>query len=112
MLSGPHADKEGLEYLFQRAGSGFPAPKAADTPPEAILSAAERDGAPENTIPEFTIVRPALLTDGAAAGPPTLKAAEGLATYTCSRRDVADFITRECLPGSDAWVNKCPILGY
>lgn len=57
-------------------------------------------------------MRPALLTDGPAAGRPKLKAAEGLATYTCSRADVAEFIAAECLPGSEGWVNKCPVVGY
>lgn len=113
MLSGPHADKEGLEYLLQRAAVGLPTPtKKEDIPAKTILSEEVRTAAPESIIPEITIVRPALLTDGDARGPSALKAKEGLTTYTCSRKDVAEFIATQCLPPKTEWVNKCPILGY
>jgi len=109
MLSGPHADKEGLEYLYAKAST---LPNTAIVPATEILSEADREAAPQGIIRELIVVRPALLTDGEEHGVGVLKAQEGLRTYTCSRKDVAGFIVRECLPGHDEWVNKFPVLGY
>lgn len=109
MLSGPHADKEGLEYLFQRAGN-FPTP--TQTPPTSILSEADRASLPESFVPEVIIIRPALLTDGAESGLSKIRAAEGASVWTISRNDVARFITDRCMPGEGEWVNRAPVLGY
>jgi hypothetical protein len=106
MLSGPHADKEGMEYLYLRAGNISPAPAP---PPTIILAEADRE-VPERMLPELILVRPALLTDGAEGG--AVRASEDLCAYTVSRADVGRWITDNCMPGEGAWVNRAPVLGY
>ncbi|TXT15854.1 hypothetical protein VHUM_00357 [Vanrija humicola] len=105
LLHTPHQDKEGLEYLLQRAASALPTPR--DVP--SVLSASDAATAPEAFLPEVVVVRPALLTDG--AGEHEVKAAEDAYTYYVSRADVGRFIARRCLIG-DEWVNKMPVVGY
>lgn len=109
MLSGPHADKEGMEYLFQRAGH-FPSP--THLPPTHILPEAGRTAVPESFVPEVIILRPALLTDGPERGIGKVRADESASVYTISRADVARFITDKCMPGEGEWVNHAPVLGY
>ncbi|BEJ13746.1 hypothetical protein CspHIS471_0309200 [Cutaneotrichosporon sp. HIS471] len=105
MLSGPHADKEGMEYLYLRASNigGTPTP-----PPINILSEANRDVS--RVLPELILVRPALLTDGAESG--AVRAGEDVYTYRVSRADVGRWITDNCMPEKGEWVNRAPVLGY
>lgn len=112
MLSGPHADKEGMEYVLLRASSHFRTPEAL--PPSSILSDAERNMVPEDFLPRLTIVRPALFTDGEERGSGKLKAGEDLSTYSISRKDVALFISEQCLKEKEgvSWVNRTPVVGY
>lgn len=112
LLSSPHADKEGLEYIMARSARGIPTPAASAYPPERILSAADRDGAPQDVLPEVIIVRPALLTDGEVRGKDKTRAANQLSTYTVSRKEIARFIVDECAPGHDDWVNQGVVVGY
>ncbi|GMK53946.1 hypothetical protein CspeluHIS016_0105320 [Cutaneotrichosporon spelunceum] len=107
MLSGPHADKEGMEYLYLRA-SNITGPTPAP-PPTKILSEANRD-VPERMLPELILIRPALLVDGTEGG--VVRAGEDVCTYRVSRFDVARWISDNCMPGEEAWVNRAPVLGY
>lgn len=111
MLSGPHRDKEGLEYVLQSAATALPTP-TSHFPPTDILSEIEREAVPKNVIPEIVIVRPALLTDGEPRGIDKIRADEKLSTYTVSRKDVALFVVEKCLPGNDKWLNRTPVVGY
>ncbi|BEI83050.1 hypothetical protein CcaverHIS002_0309180 [Cutaneotrichosporon cavernicola] len=105
MLSGPHADKEGMEYLYLRASNIGDTP----TPPSTdILSEANRGVS--RILLELILVRPALLTDGAESG--AVRAGEDVYTYRVSRADVGRWITDNCMPGKGEWVNRAPVLGY
>lgn len=115
MLSRPHQDKEGLEYLLRRSSSTLPTPPPSSIP--ALLSAIQYQGLKADFIPEVTIVRPALMTGTGDAkeqpkGSDKTKAGEGITTWTINRAEVGRFIVDECLPGKNEWVNKAPTVGW
>lgn len=98
-------DKEGLEYLVQRASIALPTPATAP----AVVAESNATDAPESFLPEVVIVRPAMFTDG--TGGHEVKAAEDAYTYYISRADVGRFVAQRCLRGEE-WVNKAPVVGY
>lgn len=113
LLAGPHRDKEGLEYLVQHASRAMASPTdPRDVPGKDILTPEKLTAVPGSFLPEVILIRPALLTDGEAKGRPSLRAGADIATYSCSRKDVAGFIATECMPGQQAWVNQGVVLGY
>ncbi|KAJ2774066.1 hypothetical protein IWQ56_000754 [Coemansia nantahalensis] len=57
----------------------------------------------------FTLVRPALMTNGPLTR--TYRAAAGASGYTISRNDVAHFVLEQCVLG-DAWVGEAPVIAY
>jgi hypothetical protein len=67
----------------------------------------------ENTIADnmqkWVLVRGALYTDGKKRG--GYRVGEMEVGYTISRRDVADFIVKECLDG-EKWIGKRPVVVY
>jgi hypothetical protein len=68
----------------------------------------------EQTIAEkykgkWVLIRGALYTDGEKKG--KYRVGESEIGYTISRKDVADFIVRECL-GSGKWLGKRPVVVY
>ncbi|CAK9780817.1 unnamed protein product [Cutaneotrichosporon oleaginosum] len=109
LLSGPHADKEGLEYLLLRAASAFDAPSLPAILAISGSADTSADPALENILPHLILVRPALLTDGA---PAAVRAAEDLSAYSVSRASVGRWIAQHCMPDQDQWVNRAPVLGY
>ena len=70
----------------------------------------------ENAISEgyasgkWILIRGALLTDGKKTG--KYRSGEREVGYTISRKDVADFIVRECIDGDGKWFGKRPVLVY
>ncbi|KAJ2716278.1 hypothetical protein H4R19_000742 [Coemansia spiralis] len=71
---------------------------------KAVAEAAIRQsGAP------FTLVRPALLTNGALTR--TYRAAPYVCGYTISRSDVAHFVLEQCIL-EDRWVGEAPAIAY
>ncbi|OZJ06540.1 hypothetical protein BZG36_00514 [Bifiguratus adelaidae] len=58
-------------------------------------------------IPEKIVVKPTLLTDGAATN--NINAGEDAIGYSISRADVGIFLVKECL-ASQTWVNKKVLL--
>jgi len=110
LLNEPHLDKEGMEYLLLRASTTVDAPED-HIPPARILPRDKIPTVKESFVPEVIIIRPALLVaDGPVTG--TYQAGPDVCAYTIRREDVAHFITEECLPGSDKWINTLPVLGY
>jgi|SRR5579859_4009867 len=67
----------------------------------------------ENAIADNTqkwvLVRGALYTNGKKKG--VYRTGEMEVGYTISRRDIADFIVRECLNG-EKWIGKRPVVVY
>jgi hypothetical protein len=67
----------------------------------------------ENAIAEnlqkWVLVRGALYTNGKKRG--EYRTGEMEVGYTISRRDVADFIVRQCLNG-EKWIGKRPVIVY
>jgi hypothetical protein len=59
---------------------------------------------------KWILVRGALYTDGKRTG--KYRVGETEVGYTISRRDVADFIVRECVDGDGKWLGKRPVLVY
>jgi hypothetical protein len=70
----------------------------------------------ENAITEgyapgkWILIRGALYTDGKKTG--KYRTGETEVGYTISRKDVADFIVRECINGEGKWLGKRPVLVY
>jgi hypothetical protein len=70
----------------------------------------------ENAIAEgygpgkWILVRGALYTDGQRTG--KYRVGEREVGYTISRRDVADFIVKECIDGEVKWLGKRPVVVY
>lgn len=70
----------------------------------------------ENVIAEtykpakWILLRPALFKDGAKTG--IYRVGETEVGYSIRRRDVADFIVRECIDGDGKWLGKRPVLVY
>ena len=70
----------------------------------------------ENAIAEgyvpgkWVLIRGALFTDGEKKG--TYRIGETEVGYTISRKDVADFIVRECINGDGKWLGRRPVLVY
>jgi len=58
----------------------------------------------------WTILRPALLTEGKRTG--KYRAGETEVGYTIRRTDVADFIVEQCIEGEGKWLGKRPVLVY
>ena len=112
MLASPHRDKAALERVLAHvSGRAWD-----DREPNADLVGerwAEQDGTPVyGSLPDVVIVRPALLTNGAATG--TYRLGEGgKGYYTISRRDVAHFIVEDLLKGSWAkWKGESVAMAY
>jgi len=59
---------------------------------------------------EWIIIRGALYTDGKKTG--KYRVGETEVGYTISRRDVADFIEKECIDGDGKWLGKRPVIVY
>ncbi|KAL0094941.1 NADH(P)-binding-domain-containing protein [Phycomyces blakesleeanus] len=60
-------------------------------------------------VPDWIIVRPTLLTDGAKTE--KYRSGEKLCGYTISREDVGHFVLHQCL-GSPQWIKKIPVVSY
>ena len=58
----------------------------------------------------WILVRPALYTDGAVTG--KYQVGETVKGYTISRKDVADFIVKQCIDGEGKWLGKRPVVVY
>lgn len=115
MLSKPHQDKEGLEYLLRRSSTAISTPPTSSVP--ALLANGRYEDLRPDFIPEVTIVRPALMTGTGDAkeqprGADKTKAGEGITVWTINRAEVGRFIVDECLPGKNDWVNKAPTVGW
>jgi|SRR5579859_3254578 len=69
----------------------------------------------ENTISQYyvdgkwVLIRAALLTDGVSIG--KYRVGEMEMGYTIRRRDVADFIVKQCVQ-DDKWLGKRPVIVY
>ncbi|KAK0547124.1 hypothetical protein OC846_004980 [Tilletia horrida] len=105
MLHNPHADKEEMEKVLHY-NSGLP---SVDFNPEG------KSPATGTVLKNLTIVRPALLTDGALTG--KYRSGEGYVSkaYSIRRADVGHFIFEECLSrGKDLgqWNNKAVSVAY
>jgi hypothetical protein len=74
---------------------------------ETIAGADEKVGYESG---RWILPRPALYTDGKRTG--VYRAGETEKGYTISRRDVADFIVKECIDGDGKWVGKRPVVVY
>ena len=113
VLHAPHADKEGLEYLLFRA-SNFHATPTTHVPTDKIISTQAISTVPENILSEIIIVRPAWMVGGDEPPQPKemMVSGEQVKTATVRRSEVGRFIVEECMPGSQTWVNKAPIIGY
>lgn len=112
-LSGPHTDKEGVEYCIFRASTHIPTPTTR--PPEEIIPADVVDALPENILEETIVVRPAWFVgdnEEPQEGDVEPTIGERVTVSTVKRADVARFIVDACLPGNDTWVNKQPIIGF
>lgn len=73
----------------------------------------DRAAAPKSFLPEVIIVRPAFFTNSEERGQDKIKSGESASVYTISRKDVAGFISSQCLPGQGGgWVNRAPVIGY
>ena len=59
---------------------------------------------------KWTLVRAALLKDGERTG--KYRVGETEVGYTIRRKDVADFIVRECIEGDGKWLGKRPVVVY
>jgi hypothetical protein len=59
---------------------------------------------------KWIIIRGALYTDGKKTG--KYRVGETEVGYTISRRDVADFIEKECIDGDGKWLGKRPVIVY
>jgi len=111
LLSGPHADKLGLEYTTVHASSSLSWPSSEDVPSSDILPAGSLHRIKPGFLDEVVIVRPALLTDGEKTG--IYRTGEKLGgAYRVSRKDVGDFVGRELVPGKREWVNKVVCIAY
>lgn len=87
-------------------------------PKPEVLDPARLAGAPENFLPEFVIVRPALLIGSdevlpeGQGGADKTRVGETISTYAVSRPEVARVIADQCLPGRNEWLNKLPVIGH
>jgi len=59
---------------------------------------------------KWILIRGALYNDGAKTG--KYRAGEREIGYFISRRDVADFIVKECINGDEKWLGKRPVVVY
>ena len=65
----------------------------------------------EGYVPDkWILIRGALYTDGQRTG--KYRVGESEVGYTISRRDVADFIVKECITSEDKWLGKRPVVVY
>ena len=70
----------------------------------------------ENTISEeyvrdkWIIIRGALYVDGDSTG--KYRVGETEVGYTIRRKDIADFIVRDCINGDGKWLGKRPVVVY
>ena len=64
----------------------------------------------EYTPRNWILVRPALYTNGAVTG--KYQVGEMVKGYTISRKDVADFIVKQCIDGEGKWLGKRPVVVY
>jgi len=108
-LNLPHVDKLGMERLLQHAmGKKW---EEGVEPEEEILPAGWQEHyPPAGWLPQTVIIRPALLTDGEAAGNYKVSTDE-FPSYTISRKDTAHFIGTRLLPEWSQWSNKILNLG-
>jgi hypothetical protein len=72
----------------------------------AMENVISQEYAPEKWI----IVRGALYKDGEAKG--KYRVGETEVGYTIRRKDVADFIAKECIDGTGKWLGKRPVIVY
>ena len=117
-LAKPHLDKLAAEYIYRRASSSpsLHTPSAdipaSAIPPESFIPRSKLDSVRDDFIPEITIVRPALfMGDAEPKDNDKVKVGEDISVYTVTRNQVARFVADECLPGREAWVNRCPVVG-
>jgi len=62
-------------------------------------------------VPEkWVLVRAALLVEGERTG--KYRTGETEVGYTIRRKDVADFIVRDCIDGEGKWLGKRPVIVY
>jgi len=59
---------------------------------------------------KWILIRGALYTDGKRTE--KYRVGETEVGYTISRRDVADFIEKECIEGKGKWLGKRPVVVY
>lgn len=64
----------------------------------------------EYTPEKWIIVRGALFKDGEGIG--KYRVGETEVGYTIRRKDVADFIVKECVNGTGKWLGKRPVIVY
>ncbi|WWC62500.1 uncharacterized protein I303_105096 [Kwoniella dejecticola CBS 10117] len=118
LLDKPHQDKMSLEYLFHRSSKTLAnLTSSHDTPPETLLSRTAIESTTPDFLNEVIIVRPAMMPteepfDALKTPSKGYRVEEGLRCYTILRSDVGRFISEQCLPGQNEWVNKCPVIGY
>ncbi|TCD71853.1 hypothetical protein EIP91_003196 [Steccherinum ochraceum] len=106
LLAAPHEDKLGSERVALEA-AGMQWPRSNPEPREGIMPAGWKNTLQKSGVvfPELTIIKPALLTDGACKGdkPKAGKAAYQVSEqvigngYTISRKDIAHFIAEVLL---------------
>lgn len=76
---------------------------------EAHVDKINMENAIADDLSKWVLVRGALYTNGKRKG--EYRTGEMEVGYTISRRDVADFIVRECLNG-EKWIGKRPVVVY
>jgi hypothetical protein len=103
LLSGPHADKLQLERVLAHAGGLSWWDAQADGGPIAD------DKIAPGELGEITIIRPALLTDGACKG---VYRTGGTGYYRVSRQDVAHFIVEKVLVDWPTYKGRATAIGY
>jgi len=59
---------------------------------------------------KWILVRGAIYTNGKKTG--KYRVGETKVGYTISRRDVADFVVKECIDGEAKWLGKRPVVVY
>jgi len=58
----------------------------------------------------WVLVRAALFVEGERTG--KYRTGETEVGYTIRRKDVADFIVRDCIDGEGKWLGKRPVIVY
>ncbi|KAG8999961.1 hypothetical protein FRB90_011911 [Tulasnella sp. 427] len=113
LITVPHADKLGMEKVIHwSAGWSEDSWKDGEPEPHILpLGWEERLGGKRGWLKSIVVVRPAILTDGEAAG--KYKVGEDLdGLWTVSRKDVAHFISNDALENWEKWEGKTVAVGY